>query len=185
MFNIGPLELMVILLVALVVVGPERLPELGRTIGRGLREFRKAQDELRDTLKFDLDEEPVGVGALGGWFLFGAFLRIVQLPFCRYVMAQPPSSRPPTGCRLILSGPLDPFVVKLKVVVFLGLFIALPVVLYQLWAFVVPGLTQRERRMAFPFIGSSVLLFALGALVAFITLPNGVNFLLCFARRRG
>ncbi len=61
MLNIGPLELLVILLVALVVVGPERLPELGRTIGRGLREFRKAQDELRDTLKFNLDDEPVGV----------------------------------------------------------------------------------------------------------------------------
>ncbi len=123
----------------------------------------------------------IGVGAIGGWFLFGTFLRIVQHPFCHYVMAQPVQNRPPTGCRLILNTPLDPFVVKLKVVVFLGLFIALPVVLYQLWAFIVPGLTQRERRMAFPFIGSSVLLFALGGLVAYITLPKGLKFLLGFA----
>lgn len=56
MFNIGPLELIVILLVALVVVGPSKLPELGRQIGKGLREFRKAQDEIRDTFRFDLDE---------------------------------------------------------------------------------------------------------------------------------
>jgi Tat protein translocase TatB subunit len=54
MFNIGPQELLIILIVALVVVGPKRLPELGRTIGRGLNEFRKLQDEVKDMVKFDL-----------------------------------------------------------------------------------------------------------------------------------
>jgi sec-independent protein translocase protein TatA len=54
MFNIGPQELLIILIVALVVVGPKRLPEFGRTIGRGLNEFRKLQDEVRDMVKFDL-----------------------------------------------------------------------------------------------------------------------------------
>jgi sec-independent protein translocase protein TatC len=63
----------------------------------------------------------------------------------------------------------------------LGLFIALPVILYQLWAFIVPGLTSRERRMAVPFIASSMVLFSLGALVAYITLPNALRFLLGFA----
>jgi sec-independent protein translocase protein TatA len=57
MFNIGPFELMVILVVALLVVGPKRLPEVGRSIGRGLREFRKAQDEVKETLRFSLDDE--------------------------------------------------------------------------------------------------------------------------------
>jgi sec-independent protein translocase protein TatA len=56
MFNIGPLELMLILLIALVVVGPARLPEVGRSIGKGLREFRKVQDEVRDSINFNLDE---------------------------------------------------------------------------------------------------------------------------------
>jgi TatA/E family protein of Tat protein translocase len=56
MFNIGPLELMVILLLALVVVGPSRLPEVGRSIGKGLRELRKVQDEMRDSINFNLDE---------------------------------------------------------------------------------------------------------------------------------
>jgi TatA/E family protein of Tat protein translocase len=59
MFNIGPLELMVILLLALVVVGPSKLPEVGRSIGRALREFRKVQDEVRDSINFNLDAEPV------------------------------------------------------------------------------------------------------------------------------
>jgi len=58
MLNIGPLELMVILLVALIVVGPAKLPEIGRQIGRGLREFRKVQDEVRDSIRLNLDDEP-------------------------------------------------------------------------------------------------------------------------------
>jgi sec-independent protein translocase protein TatB len=52
MFNIGAGELLVILLVALIVVGPQKLPEIGRTIGRALTEFRKTQDELRRSLDF-------------------------------------------------------------------------------------------------------------------------------------
>jgi TatA/E family protein of Tat protein translocase len=57
MFNIGPLELMVILIVALLVVGPAKLPELGRSIGRGLREFRRAQEEVQRTLRLSLDDD--------------------------------------------------------------------------------------------------------------------------------
>jgi sec-independent protein translocase protein TatA len=56
MLNIGPQELLLILVVALLVVGPARLPELGRTIGKGLRELRKAQDEVRRTIQVSLDE---------------------------------------------------------------------------------------------------------------------------------
>ena len=58
MLNIGPQELIVIFIVALVVVGPQRLPELGRTIGKALREFRKIQDDVKDTIKFDLNDDP-------------------------------------------------------------------------------------------------------------------------------
>ncbi len=54
MLNIGPPELIVVLAIALIVVGPKRLPELARTIGRGLNEFRKVQDEVKDMVKLDL-----------------------------------------------------------------------------------------------------------------------------------
>ena len=47
-----------------------------------------------------------------------------------------------------------------------------------MWAFIVPGLTRRERKMAIPFVVSSVLLFVLGAMVAYWTLPKALNFLL-------
>lgn len=58
MLNIGPQELLIILVIALIVVGPQRLPALGRSIGRGLRELRKAQDEVTRTIQVNLDDEP-------------------------------------------------------------------------------------------------------------------------------
>ena len=63
MLNIGPQELLIILVIALLVVGPQRLPELGRSIGRGLRELRKAQDEVRRTIQVNLDEPNGGAPA--------------------------------------------------------------------------------------------------------------------------
>ena len=57
--NVGAPELLIIFFIALVVVGPRKLPELGRALGRGLNEFKKIQDEVRDTVKFDLGDEPV------------------------------------------------------------------------------------------------------------------------------
>jgi TatA/E family protein of Tat protein translocase len=63
MLNIGPQELLIILVIALLVVGPQRLPELGRSIGRGLRELRKAQDEVRRTIQVNLDEPNSDAGA--------------------------------------------------------------------------------------------------------------------------
>lgn len=64
MLNIGPQELLVILVIALLVVGPQRLPEFGRSIGRWMRELRKAQDEVRRTIQVGLDE-PGGDGPAG------------------------------------------------------------------------------------------------------------------------
>jgi sec-independent protein translocase protein TatA len=50
MFNVGPAEIMMILLIALIVFGPKRLPEIGKTVGKGLREFRKASQDIKDEL---------------------------------------------------------------------------------------------------------------------------------------
>lgn len=57
MLNIGPQELLLVLIIALIVVGPTRLPELSRQLGKGLREFRKVQDDVKDMVKLDLSEE--------------------------------------------------------------------------------------------------------------------------------
>ncbi len=57
MFNIGTPELILILVVALIILGPRRLPELARSLGRSLREFQKAADDVKDSLTRDLHEE--------------------------------------------------------------------------------------------------------------------------------
>src|SRR6266550_1891115 len=101
----------------------------------------------------------VAIGSVVGWFLYPHFMSLIRAPFCNYITANP-ALAPPTKCDLVYSGPLDGMLVKIKVVVFLGLGIALPVVLYQIWGFVAPGLTAKEKRYSIPFVTSAcVLLF--------------------------
>ena len=57
MLNIGPMELIIILVLALIVFGPQRLPEIGRTVGKSLREVRKASSDLRQEFEADLDDD--------------------------------------------------------------------------------------------------------------------------------
>ena len=57
MFNVGPAEILVILLLALIVFGPKRLPEIGKTVGKGLREFRQATQDVKDELSRTISDE--------------------------------------------------------------------------------------------------------------------------------
>jgi sec-independent protein translocase protein TatC len=123
----------------------------------------------------------VGLGSVIGWFLYDPVVRLVQAPYCDYWRTIPQKQRLGETCVLYFMEPLGGMIVKLKAVVFLGILVSIPVVLYELWAFIVPGLTPRERRMAIPFIASSTLLFLLGAAFAYWTLPKGLSFLLGFA----
>jgi sec-independent protein translocase protein TatC len=123
----------------------------------------------------------IGVGGAVGWFLYGTVVNLLLNPYCDYLTTVPKNSRPTTGCHLYFLGAIDGVLIKLKVVLFVGLAFALPYVLYQLWAFIVPGLTRRERRLAIPFVLTSTLLFLLGVLFAYITLPKALEFLLGFS----
>jgi len=58
MFGIGPTELIVILVVALVLLGPKRLPEIARSLGKGFAEFKRASNELRSHMDVSLDDKP-------------------------------------------------------------------------------------------------------------------------------
>jgi sec-independent protein translocase protein TatC len=159
---------------------PERLRSRRRRRGaEGTMTLVEHLDELRYRLIVSIVAIAVGAGV--GWFLFDPLVSVLQAPYCDYWETVPPSLRATRECAFFFGGTLEPVLIKLKLVGFMGLFFALPVVLYQLWAFVVPGLTKRERRLAIPFVLSSVLLFALGALFAYWTLPKALGFLLGFA----
>src|SRR5437867_7692045 len=135
-------------------------------------------EELRSRLVIAISA--VAVGAIGGWFLYGPVFRLLTHPYCGIVQDLPKGSRPPTGCSLIVNGVLEPFLIKFKVAVFTGLALALPIVLYQIWRFITPGLTRGERKMAVPFVASSLVLFGLGGWFAYLTLNKGLRFLLSF-----
>ncbi|MFM7718441.1 MAG: twin-arginine translocase subunit TatC [Actinomycetota bacterium] len=136
-------------------------------------------EELRSRLMVSLGA--IAFGSAIGWFLYPRVLDLLLDPYCDYLRTVPENVRPSQGCGLFFLGALDPMMIKLKTVLFIGLFIALPAILFQAWRFVVPGLTRSERRLGIPFVVSSVLLFALGATVAYVTLPKGLQFLLGFA----
>ena len=78
---------------------------------------------------------------------------------------------------LIVTDPLEGFATRLKIAAFGGLFFASPVVLWQLWRFITPGLHKRERRYAIPFVVASVLLFCAGGAVALLTFKQALHFL--------
>jgi sec-independent protein translocase protein TatC len=82
------------------------------------------------------------------------------------------------GCKLIVTGPLDPLMVRLKIAAYGGLALAVPIVMWQVWRFIVPGLHPRERRYAVFFVLGSIVLFALGAAVAWFTVQKALDFLL-------
>lgn len=117
----------------------------------------------------------------------GAFLVISIIAFMFFepitdFLLRPLCSLPrdrlgPHGCRLIFTSAMEPFTVRLKVTALTGLVLSSPVWLYQVWSFVVPGLTDKERRYALPFVASSVTFFLLGALFAYLTLPIGMRVL--------
>ncbi len=87
-------------------------------------------------------------------------------------LAQPIVERMPVGGSMIATEIASPFLTPLKLAFFVALFLAAPVVLYQLWAFVAPGLYRSERRLAMPILVSSVLLFYIGCSFAyFLVLP--------------
>lgn len=81
------------------------------------------------------------------------------------------------GCNLYVTDPLEPFSVRLTIGGYGGLALAFPVLLWQLWRFVAPGLYRHEKRYAIPFVAIGAALFFLGASLAYWSLPRALDFL--------
>jgi len=110
---------------------------------------------------------------------------LALLPFTRRLydwLAAPLVARLPEGQHFIALNPAGAFFAPLKLTCFVALFAAAPWVLYQAWAFVAPGLYQREKKLAKPLLFSAVALFYAGCAFAyFVVLPSVFNFLVKFS----
>jgi sec-independent protein translocase protein TatC len=83
-----------------------------------------------------------------------------------------------TDVRLLQVDPLEGFGIRMKLALYGGIAIAMPVILWQLWRFVTPGLYPHEKRYAVPFLVSALTLFVMGASLAYYTLPRALEFLI-------
>ncbi len=116
----------------------------------------------------------VALGAVAGWFLYDPLINALQQPLVHI--------RDSTDRLALLnfSQVASSFNLKLKLSIYIGVVVASPVWLYQLWAFIVPGLTGKEKRYAVGFVGTAVPLFLAGIYMAWRVLPNAVLFLTAF-----
>jgi sec-independent protein translocase protein TatC len=129
----------------------------------------------------------LGGGVLGFlWFNFrvGPIPSLGNLllgPYC----ALPPASQPggirfepsPGVCQLLQTQPFEAFLIQFKVGVAAGMVLTSPLWIYQVWAFIAPGLYARERKFALTFVGFASVLFAAGAVLAYFVVPKGLEVL--------
>lgn len=108
----------------------------------------------------------IAIGAAVGFYFAPDAIRFLKTP-----ISQP----------LYFTAPSSAFFLQLKLALMMGIVLASPILLYQVWAFIAPGLTPRERRLALPWVPLGLLFLALGIAVAWFTLPFAVGFMLGFA----
>ena len=119
-------------------------------------------------------------GGVVSFVFFNDIWGILRRPYCQ--VHQKHAIETVNGCgTLVFSNVFDPIVWHFKVALIGGLILASPVWLYQLWAFVTPGLHKNERRYSLAFLGAAVPLFLAGATLAYFVMSKGLQVLLNFA----
>jgi sec-independent protein translocase protein TatC len=117
----------------------------------------------------------IAIGGIGGFMLYNHLFAALIQPYKDLCEAHPSASI--TNCKLLAVDPLEGFTVRLKIATYSGIGFAMPVLLWQLWRFIAPGLYKHERRLAFPFVGSALALFVMGAGLAYWTMPKALSWL--------
>ncbi|MEA5361305.1 twin-arginine translocase subunit TatC [Amycolatopsis sp., V23-08] len=129
----------------------------------------------------------VVIGGIFGFIWFSTKLgpvpslgEIMKAPYC----AIPPDRRLNgfQGCQLLQTVPFEAFMIQIKVGVAAGAVVLAPAWLYQIWAFIAPGLYTKERRYALTFVSFASVLFAAGAVLAYILFPHALQLLMGFGQ---
>lgn len=113
----------------------------------------------------------VALGAVVGWLVYPWVFHVLMGPL--RVLADNPN----VSDKFIALDPLEIFMLRIKMSAYLGIILAMPFLLWQLWRFIAPGLYQNERRYAAAFVVSASTLFVMGAAIAYYTLPAALGFL--------
>jgi sec-independent protein translocase protein TatC len=113
------------------------------------------------------------VGAIIGYLVSHKIQDWITAPYCNFSL-----SHGAPKCSFNLNGPLDQFMLQLKISLYVGLVLAAPFWLYQLWAFVAPGLHRRERRYTYAFAAAAAPLFAVGFYLGFLLVSRSMVFFL-------
>jgi sec-independent protein translocase protein TatC len=117
-------------------------------------------------------------GMTAGFIFFNQAWHVIERPLCSATI------RGHSGCRtvgvnqLVLNGPLDAFYLRVKVALIVGVILSSPIWLYQIWAFVTPGLHTREKRWSYIFLGAAVPLFGIGITLCYLSLGRSMHYLL-------
>jgi len=114
------------------------------------------------------------LGSIVVYFLYNTVLTIFLHPYCQVLKANPQST--PGRCTLYVQDPIDQLTIRIKIAFFGGCAIALPVLLWQVWRFITPGLNPNEKKYAVPFTATSLVLFIFGGFVAWETFPLALRF---------
>lgn len=119
----------------------------------------------------------IALGMIVGWVYFDPIYAFLSEPI-NSVIAQAQAKG--QNIQVVVLGITDPFTLKLKISASVGLVLAAPVWLYQLWRFVTPGLHKHERRTAYLFAAAAFPLFLAGVALAYVFLPKGLDLLFGF-----
>ncbi|MGW4425527.1 twin-arginine translocase subunit TatC [Streptosporangium sp. NPDC004631] len=118
------------------------------------------------------------VGIVIGFVYFDPIWTFLQRPYCALPQAQ---QLRPGECSMLVLGVFNSFFVNLKVAAMFGLVASSPIWLWQLWAFVTPGLYRNEKRYSVMFMGLAIPLFLGGAALAYVVMSTGLSIMLGFA----
>jgi sec-independent protein translocase protein TatC len=117
----------------------------------------------------------VVVTSIAGWFLYEPVLSFVHESYKNFCHVHPGKL---ISCNFLVLGPTEGFLTRLKIASYIGIALAAPVWLWELWRFITPGLTKSEKKYAVPFVASALLLFSMGVGTAVLVWPKALTWLI-------